>query len=54
MAGVPGESYSEPDVYSMDRDEESGDFPRCDDFPGYPPIGFWGIDIGSLGMGSFG
>lgn len=30
MAGVPGESYSEPEVDAMDDAEELEDAPSCD------------------------
>lgn len=49
MAGVPGDSFSEPDVYSRDRVEELGDTSKGDGCRCC-----FGIDSGSLGIGLLG
>lgn len=49
MAGVPGESYSEPEVYTNDDEEELGEMLVRD-----TSRGCWSMDFGSLGIGSLG
>lgn len=47
VAGVPGASYSEPEVYAMDGADELGDASRCGGF-----LDFLGMAIGLVGAGS--
>lgn len=46
VAGVPGESYSEPEVDAMDVSEELEDAPSCDRVRG-----ILGMAKGSVGIG---
>ncbi len=47
VAGVPGASYSEPEVYAMDGADELGDASRRGGF-----LDFLGMTIGLVGAGS--